>query len=81
MTKKFLHKTIDPKNFTHKAAARAERFWIVVHTDEGGYIEEDFTVHVWDDGSFTISDNNGKSFISVNGEAAKAISAYLTQNP
>ena len=76
--KKFLHKTIEKKDFTHKDAVRAERFWIVVHTDEGGYTENDFTVHVWSNGDFTISDNDGDGFISMHGDVAKAVSAYIS---
>lgn len=68
---------LDPKDFTHKDAKKAVRFWTVVHTDEGGYVENDFTVHVWDNGDFTISDNDGEGFISMHGEIAKAVRMFL----
>lgn len=79
--KKFMQKQLDPKDFVHKDADVAFRFWIVVHTDNGGYIENDYTVHLWRDGSFTISDNDGDGFVSLHGEIALAIRKALEQFP
>lgn len=77
-TKKFIKRDLDPKDFVHTSAKRARRFWVVVHTDEGGYIENDFTVHIWDNGDFTISDNDGEGFVSLHGDIATEIRAYLS---
>lgn len=76
--KKFMQKELAKADFTHRDAKKAFRFWIVVHTDEGGYMENDYTVHIWENGDFTISDNDGESFISLHGEIAKAIIDVLT---
>lgn len=69
--KKTLSKELTKDKFTHKDAERAYRIWTVVHNDEGGYVEDDLTIHTWADGDFTISENDGDGFISVHGETAK----------
>ena len=65
-------KDIKKEDFTHKDAKLARRIWPVHHTDEGGYISSDFDIYVWEDGSFTISENGGDGFVSLHGEIAKA---------
>jgi len=65
-------KDLEEKDFTHKDAAFARRIWLVHHTDEGGYTSSDFTIHIWKDGSFTISENDGDGFVSLSGEIAQA---------
>lgn len=61
---------LDPKNFTHKNATKAFRLWNVTHTKEGGYTHDDYTIHLWEDGGFTISENDGEGFISLHGDIA-----------
>lgn len=65
-------KDIKKEDFTHKDAKFARRIWLVHHTDEGGYTSDDFDIHVWEDGSFTISENDGDGFVSLHGEIAQA---------
>jgi len=74
---KTLKKELDKKDFTHKEANRAFRVWTVVHTDEGGYIANDITVHVWTNGDFTISENDGDGFVSIHGVLAGMIKEIL----
>lgn len=75
--KKFMHKSIEKKDFIHKDAEYEERFWTVVHTDEGGYVETDHTISVWSNGGFTISQNDGDGFISLSREIAQAVAKFL----
>jgi len=60
-----MFKELDKKDFTHTEAIRAVRCWFVVHTDYGGYMENDYTFHKWEDGSIAISENAGDGFISI----------------
>lgn len=64
-SRRFVSRELDKKDFTHQDAVRAIRCWFVVHTDYGGYVENDFTFHRWEDGSITISENDGNGFISI----------------
>ena len=72
-----LSKTLEKKNFIHKDAVYAFRVWTVVHTDEGGYVESDYIVHVWADKSFSISDRS--DFISISAEASKVFMRCLNE--
>lgn len=64
-TRKFISKELAEKDFTHKDAVRAVRCWFVIHTDTGGYTENDITFHRFCDGGITISRNDGDDFISI----------------
>jgi hypothetical protein len=68
---------IKKEDFTHKDADRAVRVWHVVHTDDGGYTTDDYNIHTWSDGSFTISENGGDNFISLHGDVAEAVIKIL----
>lgn len=76
-TRKFIQKKLEPKDFTHKDAQTAYHLWTVIHTDYGGYIENDYTIHIWENGDFTISSNDREDFISISGETALAIRILL----
>jgi hypothetical protein len=70
-------KDIEKKDFTHTGADFARRIWLVHHTDEGGYTSGDHTIHIWKDGSFTVSENDGDGFISLHGEIAEAAMTFF----
>ena len=61
-------KELDLKEFTHKDAIRAIRVWTTIYNDHGGYVANDFDFHVWENGSITISDNEGDHFVSLDKE-------------
>ena len=64
MTKRtFKRKERKKKDFTHEDAIRAVRCWFVIHTDTGGYTENEFTFHRFADGGITISEDDGDGFL------------------
>lgn len=65
MDKKFIKKELQHKDFTHKDAIRAVSCWWVIHTDTGGYTENEFDFHLWADGSIAISGRGDGQFISI----------------
>jgi len=73
-------KELDRKDFTHTEALRAFRFWDVTHTENGGYTSNDYTVHIWEDGSLTISENDGGGFISLHGNSAKSFRKIISMD-
>ena len=75
-----LQKDIDKKDFTHKEAKRAVRIWEVTHTEEGGYRDNDFTIHLFEDGAITISENDGDGFISLHGEIAQTFRKLICED-
>jgi len=63
--KQFFRRELEQKEFTHKEAKRAVRCWRTVYTDTGGYVEQDFTFHLFENGAITLSENDGDGFLSI----------------
>ncbi len=78
-TRKTITKVIEKKDYTHKEAIKAWKSWVVVHTDWGGYTEDELELYLWADGSMTISDDN--NFISLNKTQVDFILKFLDVNP
>ena len=76
---KFIVKELPRESFIHKDAVRAVKCWTVHHTDEGGWRDGEFTFHVFDDGSITISDDEGSGFVSMGADAVNVLRGLLTQ--
>jgi hypothetical protein len=81
MSKKFVRRELKKENFTHPDAIRVVRAWWVVHTDTGGYTEDELDFHLWKDGSITISDTNDDQFISISGEMLDILRDLLGKRP
>lgn len=75
--KKLIFKELEKKDFTHADAVRAVRVWNVIHTEQGGYTEDDFTFHLFPDGEITISSNDSDGFISMRPEIANVLKTVL----
>jgi hypothetical protein len=65
ISKKFIRKELEPKDFTHKDAVRVIRCWWVIHTDFGGYTENELDFHLWKDGSIAISGARDAQYVSI----------------
>lgn len=63
--KKFIKRELEKKDFTHKDAIRAVKCWYVVHTDLGGYTEDELDFHLWENGAIAISGNSDGQFIMI----------------
>lgn len=60
---KWIVKELDKKDFTHPDAIRAVKIWRVVHTDYGGYTDNEIDFHVFPDGHIAVSGNGDGQFI------------------
>lgn len=74
---KFMFGKLEKKDFYTADVIEGYRIWKVIHTDEGGYTENDLRIYVHKDGSVSISGDGDGEFVYIYPEHVKYLKDIL----
>ncbi len=79
-TKTFLQKELTGKDLYSEDIVRGYKMWTVVHTETGGYSENELNIYFHEDGSIFLSEEGGDGSISLSPKQLEYFKKLLIQN-